>query len=192
METKEEPNWPLAFLMARYNASQVEKIFSKWPVDQAEDIPIHEIVFCSTNLAFATELYLKAAHIAFTGKRPGGHMLWNLFKDLPKFRREKILSNYDLNFENNFKELSNGELWLRFGEGDLPKSKRPSSLTEVLDHFSIGYTEWRYIFSERENKASPSLYGLHYSRLMCLCHTIDDYLRAEFPTVFPTENEIRL
>ena len=84
-----EWNWAIAVASARYNAKIIEGVFSKWPNNQPANIPIHEIIFCATNLAFATELYLKAAFVACSGKRPpSGHRLLTIFNNIPKVDSE--------------------------------------------------------------------------------------------------------
>lgn len=90
-----EWNWAIAVASARYNASIVEGIFSKWPNEDPESQPpVHEIIFCATNLAFATELYLKAACVACSGNLPpGGHRLLTIFNNIPKADRKKSFLN---------------------------------------------------------------------------------------------------
>ncbi len=184
MKSIGEWNWAVAVDSARYNAQFVRSIFSKWPNNQAERIPLHEIIFCATNLAFATELYLKAACIACSGRRPpGGHRLLTIFENIPKADREKILSGYEELFASKYRQLTNGEVWLKLSDDDLPTEKRPTTVTEVLGHYSTSYEDWRYIFAIHK-KANPSdLRGLHYSRLMCLCEVIDNYLQSRFPEI---------
>ena len=177
-------NWAIAVASARYNAVIVESIFSKWPNDQPENLPLHEVIFCATNLAFATELYLKAACIACSGNLPpGGHKLLTIFNNIPKVDREKIVSGYEGLFDSKYRRLGNGEVWLKLNDGDLPTDKRPTSLFEVLDHYSTSYEDWRYVFSIRKNASPSNLRGLHYSRLMCLCEAIDNYLQSRFPDI---------
>lgn len=188
-----EWNWAIAVASARYNASIVEGIFSKWPNEDPESQPpVHEIIFCATNLAFATELYLKAACVACSGNLPpGGHRLLTIFNNIPKADRKKIVSKYDDMFAQKYGRLGNGEIWFKLNDGDLPNDKRPTSLLEVLDHYSTSYEDWRYLFAIHK-KANPSnLRGLHYSRLMCLCEAVDHFLRDRFPGIV-RKNEITI
>lgn len=179
-----EWNWAIAVSCARYNAVMVENIFSKWPEGQPEKLPVHEIVFCASNLAFATELYLKAACVACGGNAPpGGHKLRNVFNNIPRVDRDKIVAIHDQLFASKYDQLSNGEIWLKLNDGALPTDKRPTSLTEVIDHYSTSYEDWRYIFAIHKNAHPSNLRGLHYSRLMCLCEAIDQYLQCKFPEV---------
>ncbi|GAW36842.1 hypothetical protein RA2_03917 [Roseovarius sp. A-2] len=184
-------NWAIAVASARYNALIVEDIFSKWPNDQPHP-PVHEIIFCATNLAFATELFLKAACVACSGKvPPGGHKLRTIFMNIPKHDRQKIIAKYDKIFASKYCDLRNGEIWFRLNDSDLPAEKRPTSLLEVLDHYSTSYEDWRYIFAIR-NDANPSnLRGLHYSRLMCLCEATDQHLQNRFPEIV-RRNEVTI
>ncbi len=181
-----EWNWAIAVASARYNASIVENIFSKWPSNQnqPENLPLHEVIFCATNLAFATELYLKAACIACSGNPPpGGHKLLKIFDNIPKDARKQILSRHEELFATKYGHLGNGEVWLKLNDGDLPSDKSPISIQEVLGHYSTSYEDWRYIFAIRKNANSSNLRGLHYSRLMCLCEAIDTFLQIRFPDV---------
>lgn len=186
-----EWNWAIAVASARYNAIIVENIFSKWQIDQTHP-PVHEIIFCATNLAFATELFLKAACVSCSGiAPPGGHNLRKIFMNIPKHDRKEIISSYDEIFALKYCHLSNGEIWFKLNDGDLPNDKRPTSLMEVLGHYSASYEDWRYIFAIR-NDANPSnLRGLHYSRLMCLCEAIDQHLQNRFPEIV-RRNEINI
>ena len=187
-----EWNWAIAVSSARYNAVVVENIFSKWLDGQPENPPVHEIIFCATNLAFATELYLKAACIACSGNvPPGGHRLLKVFKNIPKVDREKIVSRYDDMFTSKYAHLRNGEIWIRLDDGELPADKRPTSLVEVLDHYSTSYEDWRYLFAIHKNANPSNLRGLHYSRLMCLCEAIDQHLQNRFPDIV-RKNEITI
>lgn len=178
-----EWNWAIAVASARYNALIVKNIFSKWSSDQPLP-PVHEIIFCATNLTFATELYLKAACVACSGKvPPGGHKLLTIFMNIPNGDRARIISGYDDIFASKYGHLGKGEIWIKLNDGDLPTEKRPSSLLDVLGHYSTSYEDWRYIFAIR-NDANPSnLRGLHYSRLMCLCEAIDQHLQNRFPDI---------
>lgn len=190
MGSIDEWNWAIAVASARYNATIVESIFSKWPNDQPA--PLHEIIFCATNLAFATELYLKAACIACSGKSPpGGHRLLKIFNNIPKVDRKKIVSGYDELFASKYGQLGNGEVWLKLSDEDLPTDKRPTNLIEVLDHYSTNYEDWRYIFAIHKSANTSNLRGLHYSRLMCLCEATDNYLQSMFPSVV-RKNEISI
>lgn len=187
-----EWNWAIAVASARYNATIVESVFSKWPNGQPANLPIHEIIFCATNLAFATELYLKAACIACSGKSPpGGHKLLTIFRNIPKVDREKIQLGYKDLFASKYGQLGNGEVWLKLSDDDLPTDKRPTNLMEVLEHYSTSYEDWRYIFAIHKNASTSNLRGLHYSRLMCLCESIDNYLQNRFPDVV-SKNEISI
>lgn len=187
-----EWNWAIAVASARYNATIVQSVFSKWPADQRASLPIHEIIFCATNLVFATELYLKATCIACSGKPPpGGHRLLTIFNNIPKADRGEITSGYDDLFASKYGQLGNGEVWLRLSDDDLPTDKRPTNLMEVLNHYSTSYEDWRYIFAIHKNASSSNLRGLHYSRLMCLCEAIDKYLQSRFPEVV-RQNEISI
>ncbi len=187
-----EWNWAIAVASARFNAKTVENIFSKWPNDQPVPPPPHEIIFCATNLAFATELYLKAACVACSGNLPpGGHRLLRIFKNIPKGDRKMILSRYEDLFATKYGQLGNGEVWLKLNDGELPTDKRPTSLLEVLDHYSTSYEDWRYIFAISKSANTSNLRGLHYSRLMCLCDATDKFLQSRFPEVV-RENEITI
>jgi len=149
-------------------------------------------MFCATNLAFATELYLKSACIACSGNPPPfGHKLLTIFENIPKADREKILSAYEEMFTPKYSALRNGEIWFRLDDGDLPNDKRPTSLVEVLGHYSTSYEDWRYIFAI-SNRANPSnLRALHYSRLMGLCEAVDYFLQFKFPDIV-RKNEITI
>lgn len=185
-------NWAIAVATARYNATVVESVFLKWPSNNPENPPIHEIIFCATNLAFATELYLKAACYACSAsKPPGGHKLLTVFNSIPKIDREKISVRYEKLLASKYGQLANGEIWLRLNDDDLPTDKRPTNLTEVLGHYSTSYEDWRYIFAIHKNANPSNLRGLHYSRLMCLCEAIDKYLQSKFPDVIG-ENRINI
>jgi hypothetical protein len=191
MEAIKEWNWPIAVATARYNASIVREIFSKWPTQgENRQPPIHEIIFCATNLAFATELYLKTACVAFGRMTPPSkHKLRIIYDNIPKFEREQILIEYKKLFIQKYNELDNGEIWLRLNDGPLPNDKRPVSLLETLNHYSTSYEDWRYIFALNKNAEQSNLRGLHYSRLMCLCEAIDVYLQSKFPNIL-RKNEI--
>jgi hypothetical protein len=179
-----EWNWAIAVVSARYNAKIVESVFSKWPRNQPVTPPLHEIIFCATNLAFATELYLKAACVACSGTPPpNGHNLLKIFKNLPKLDRDKILQTYEGLNLSKYGQLENGEVWLRLNDGDLPNETRPTNLMEVLDHYSTSYEDWRYIFALHKKASTSNLRALHYSRLMCLCEAIDSFLQSRFPDI---------
>lgn len=187
-----EWNWAIAVASARYNAKVIESVFSKWPSNQPVNLPLHEVIFCATNLTFATELYLKAACIACSERPPpGGHRLLTIFNNIPKVDREKIYSRYEELFASKYGQLDNGEVWLKLSDDDLPTDKRPTNLTEVLDHYSTSYEDWRYIFAIHKNADTSNLRGLHYSRLMCLCDAIDNHLQSRFPDVV-RKNEISI
>ena len=149
-------------------------------------------MFCATNLAFATELCLKAACIACSGNLPpGGHKLLTIFENIPKADRGNILSVYEDMFAPKYSALRNGEIWFKLDDSGLPNDKRPTSLIEVLGHYSTSYEDWRYIFAIRK-KANPSnLRALHYSRLIGLCEAVDHFLQNRFPDIV-RKNEITI
>ncbi|KEJ88893.1 hypothetical protein [Sulfitobacter donghicola] len=193
MDAIGEWNWALAITTARYNSLVVKDIFAGWSsVGVDPHPPIHEIIFCATNLAFATELYLKAACVA-CGERspPKKHELLTIFNNIPKTDREEILSLYESTFEPKYSGLRSGEIWLRLGDNNLPSDNRPASLLDVLGHYSASYEDWRYIFAMGK-KANPSnLRALHYSRLIGLCEAIDHFMQIRFPKIV-RKNEISI
>jgi hypothetical protein len=183
MESVGEWNWAIAVSSARYNAVTVQRVFSKWSTEHSEIPPVHEIIFCASNLAFATELYLKSACISCGGSPPpGGHKLHTIFNNIPRLDRDSIIEIYNENFKAKYEQLHRGEIWFKLDDGDLPKDKQPKNLMEVLDHYSCSYEDWRYVFAINKKKSNPSnLRCLHYSRLMCLCEATDQHLQNRFP-----------
>ena len=188
-----EWNWAIATASARYNALMVKDIFSKWSHGGPETHPpVHEIIFCATNLAFATELYLKAAYVACRGRPPPKvHNLGKIFENISESDRATILSIYESKFALDFGNLRNGEIWFKLDDGDPPEDKRPTSLLEVLNHYSMCYEDWRYIFAINKKGNSSNLRCLHYSRLMCLCVAVDNFLQERFPNTV-RKNEITI
>ena len=187
-----EWNWAIAVASARYNTRIIESIFLEWPRNQPNSLPLHEVIFCAANLAFATELYLKAACVACSGNPPPrSHRLLTIFQNLPKTDRYQICSRYDELYSSKFGQLANGEIWLRLSDDILPSDKRPTSLTEVLGHYSSSYEDWRYVFAIHKSANPSNLRCLHYSRLMCLCVAIDKHLQRKFPA-FVRDNEISI
>ena len=175
-------NWLIAVSSARFNANMVKTVFMNWQSRPMESIAIHELIFCASNLALATELYLKATLVSNTGQAPKNtHNLGELYDSPPASLEMEIDSRYKPIFEERYANLTKGEVWIRLDEGPLPTDKRPTTLNEVLHHYSSDYVDWRYIFALNSKKQPSNLRGLHYSRLMCLCEAIDGYLQATFP-----------
>jgi len=185
-------NWALAVSAARYNAVIVQNIFSNWPDERSKIPPVHEIVFCASNLAFATELYLKSACVACSGKPPPKvHDLHTIFTNIPSSDRNCIIDIYDRNFERKYKKLNLGEIWFKLNDDELPGDKRPTTLKEVLAHYSSSYEDWRYIFAMHKKSNPSNLRCLHYSRLMCLCEATDQHLQNRFPEIIK-RSEIKI
>jgi|GEM_PF-2542608 hypothetical protein len=179
-----EWNWAIAVSSARYNAVTVQRIFSEWPTECGEIPPVHEIIFCASNLAFATELYLKSACVACGDKLPPfGHKLDTIFNNIPRSDRDSIIDIYNENFKVKYEKLDRGEILLRLSDEDLPNDKRPTNLMEVLAHYSGSYEDWRYIFAISKKSNPSNLRCFHYSRLMCLCEATDKHLQNRFPEI---------
>lgn len=179
-----EWNWAIAASCARYTALEVQNVFSNWSTPQKIHPPLHEIIFCASNLAFACELYLKSCCVACTNHpAPTGHKLKPIFENVPKPDRKEILEIYERIFDLKYKNLENGEIWLKLSDAPPPKEKRPATLIEVLEHYSSSYQDWRYIFALSKKTSPSNLRCLHYSRLMCLCEAIDRFLQNRFPEI---------
>ncbi|MCR9157385.1 MAG: hypothetical protein NXH80_09065 [Rhodobacteraceae bacterium] len=121
---------------------------------------------------------------------PNSHKLSTLLQNIPRAEREKLCKNTDYIFEKKYKNLSNGEVWIKVSDGPMPTDKRPSNLWEVLDHYSSDYTRWRYMFSYNESQQPSDLHCLHYSRLVSLCEATDGFLQERFPEIIG-KHEIR-
>ncbi len=184
-------NWAVAVATARFTVHNVRRIYRKWPAEQNFIAPIHEVIFCASNLAFSSELYLKSLLVALTDQNPpNSHKLSTLLQNIPRTEREKLCKNTDYIFEKKYKNLRNGEIWIKVSDGPMPTDKRPSNLWEVLDHYSSDYTRWRYMFSYNESQQPSDLHCLHYSRLISLCEATDGFLQERFPEIIG-KNEIR-
>jgi hypothetical protein len=188
-------NWALAIASARFNAIMVKSVFSKWQAHSFDYPPIHEIMYCATNLAFSSELYLKASCVACGNGFPARtHKLGDIFRNTPKEDRAVILNIYDDIFHHKYSKLRFGEIWIKLNDDDAPDGsngdRRPASLEEVLAHYSSSYEDWRYIFSLGEKNNGSNVRCLHYSRLMALCEAIDLHMQRRFPEIIK-EREIR-
>ena len=178
-----EWNWAVAVATARIYTHNVRRIQKSWPKSKGFTPPLHEVIFCATNLSFASELLLKATIVALTSRTPSkSHKLSDLIRNIPKNDREKLLLSAGEIFNEKYKKLSTGEVWIKVSDGPMPSDKRPSSLKEVLEHYSTDYTRWRYVFSYSEGKGVPDLYCLHFSRLISLCEALDHFLQNRFPS----------
>jgi len=186
MESVGTWNWALAVASARFNAIMVKSVFSKWARQNFDHPPMHEIMYCSVNLAFSSELYLKASCVACgSGFPPQTHKLDKIFQNIPREDRKAILKIYDSIFHEKYSDLLFGEIWIKLNDEDVPDGsngdKRPTSLDEVLAHYSGSYEDWRYIFTLGEKNKGFNLRCLHYSRLMGLCEAIDLHMQHRFP-----------
>lgn len=179
-------NWALALASARFDAIMVKSIFLKWSDQNLNYPPLHEVIYCSVNLAFSSEVYLKACCVACGGNfPPQTHKLDKIFGNIPRRDRQSILKIYDKIFEEKFSDLRFGEIWIKLSDEDAPDGsngdKRPTSIMDVLAHYSSSYEDWRYIFTLGESYKGSNLRCLHYSRLMALCESVDLHMQHKFP-----------
>ena len=142
-----------------------------------------EFVAAVTNLAFAVELFLKAA-LLVNGHvmQRGTHDLECLHDKLPPQRQQEL--------EKTFQALLNRQKPINREAYELgitvapsppsngPERKRPTTLRETLTAEKDAFPEWRYIF-QHDVRSGQALFQSEFQLLAIAAHTLRLHLKME-------------
>jgi len=172
----------------RVGGSLMTGIPARLPEGSSRKIPpaMGDLAVCATNLAFAAELYLKAAHMKLGRTPPVGHDLWKLFAGLPKPFRLSVERRYVRLF-NSLPLPLLGSITVARGPEASPdwkaESPRDYSLERMLKRSRAAFESWRYLF-EVEIHVSQT-YEFHTIDYLPL-HLVCEALRSELTGAGPT------
>jgi hypothetical protein len=87
-------------------------------------------------LAFSVELYIKDIYYALNKKRPHGHNILKLYKDLPQQVKEQIFAHDSIS-QNPF--ITRGSIFS-------PKTSAYDGFLSQIETISDGFIKWRYSY----------------------------------------------
>ena len=130
----------------------------------------------ATNLALATELYLKSLMILLRMDIPNTHDLWAIFKRLPPELMQDIGKEYDSSCDSLPEQAVGLELAIWTGgkpEGPLPEfpKEKKRDLKSVLERSRNAFVTWRYIY-EMGEEGRHVFVEYEYGRLGVLCEIL--------------------
>ena len=119
-----------------------DNIWEKFePSDRDKFFGLHNVAF--VNHAFAVEIYLKCLQIMTTGNYTGGHVILDIFTNLPKEVKSKIINCYHKKyFERDFDSFNEAR--------GLPQQ----TFIELLSEVEQPFLQFRYIFENKEKENS--------------------------------------
>jgi hypothetical protein len=148
---------------------------------QASAESLGSVVCAATNLAFALELYLKAAHIkAGTGFDRKIHDLSQIYLRLPDTERSDIEARYDTLLSKVPDELIQ---FVDLARGPTSPPPWPDSirlrdgLAPMLSRSSDVFTSWRYVFEiELSDESKHQMTRFEHSLMNVACEALEGYL----------------